>query len=291
MSSGARKTAVMETKKMSTRDKAWELMFSTRTAMSRRIDLIILWAIILSVAAVMLESVKEIQEEFDYELSVLEWVFTILFTIEYLLRIYASKNPLRYIFSFFGLVDLLSIVPTYLGLLIPGSGYGRVLRILRLLRIFRILKLSRYLNAADELLGALRASRPKIIVFLVGVLLVSTIMGTFMYIIESAESGFTSIPRSIYWAIVTVTTVGYGDISPTTVLGQTIASVLMVIGYGIIAVPTGIVSAEYAMGGKKKIDTTNCHRCHEEIRSDANFCRHCGHMQDRQPDESPPSIE
>ncbi len=268
----------MVNNKRSTRERVWDYMFSSNTNLGRRIDFVILWAIILSVFAVMLESVKWIHAKYEWELNVFEWVVTILFTVEYILRVYATRKPLRYVFSFFGLVDLLSIVPTYLGLIIPGTGFGRALRILRLLRIFRILKLSRYLHAADELMSALRTSRPKIIVFLFGVVLVAIVTGTLMYIIEDESAGFTSIPRSIYWAIVTLTTVGYGDISPATTLGQFLASILMVIGYGIIAVPTGIVSAEYSMSSIKKKSEAECEACHAPLSKADKFCSNCGHL-------------
>jgi len=275
----------MSNKPKTLREKVGILMFSANTKLGRRVDFVILWGIILSVLAVMLESVKHIQARFEFELNVFEWFVTILFSVEYILRVYSSKKPLNYVFSFFGLVDLLSILPTYLGLIDPGTGFGRALRILRLLRIFRILKLSRSLRAADELLDALRSSRPKITVFLFGVVLVAIVTGTLMYIIEDAEAGFTSIPRSIYWAIVTLTTVGYGDISPATVLGQFLASMLMVVGYGIIAVPTGIVSAEYTMTASKKKPSGECENCHGPLTESDKFCSNCGYLlPKRQPD-------
>ncbi len=259
------------------RDAIWKVMFSDETRVGRMFDIILLWAIILSVLGVMLESVDHIRRDYGPLLEWIEWVFTILFTIEYFLRILSARRPLRYIFSFFGLVDLLSILPTFLGLFIQGPQFLRIIRILRLLRVFRILKLARYLSEADNLLQALRDSRAKITVFLVGVFAAAVIMGTLMYIIEDAESGFTSIPRSIYWAIVTLTTVGFGDITPQTVLGQAFASVLMIIGYGIIAVPTGIVTAEYTMKKTAKHKHHSyCDSCGSLVEEEDNFCSNCG---------------
>lgn len=206
----------------------------------------LLWAILLSVTVVMLESVSDIKQEYGVLLRYLEWVFTILFTVEYLLRIYTTDKPKRYIGSFFGIIDLLSILPTYIGLFFVGSQYLLTIRIFRLLRVFRVLKLVRYSEESEVLAKAVYSSRRKIIVFLGTVFTIAVIMGTIMYIIEPPESGFTSIPRSIYWAIVTLTTVGYGDIAPITVPGQFLAAFIMILGYGVIAVPTGIVSVEYA---------------------------------------------
>ncbi len=223
-----------------------EVIFESDTPAGRYFDLALIWLILLSVATVVLESVREVRELYGPQLYALEWVFTLLFTVEYFLRLLSVRRPLRYATSFFGIVDLFAIIPTYLSILVPGSQYLLVIRILRLLRVFRLLKLSEYVAEADTLRLALRASRRKISVFISAVVLLVVIIGALMYVIEGEVNGFTSIPRSIYWAIVTLTTVGYGDLSPKTSLGQMLASVVMVIGYGIIAVPTGIVSVELA---------------------------------------------
>ena len=224
----------------------------------------------------MLESVESISEAYSTEIKIIEWSFTILFSIEYIARIIAVKKPLKYIFSFYGVIDLLSILPSFLGLFITGTHSLSVIRSVRLLRIFRILKLVRYVNAAQVLKTALIASKDKITVFLFAIVSLAIILGTLMYIIETPESGFTSIPRSIYWAIVTLTTVGYGDISPVTVLGQTIASIVMIMGYSILAVPTGIVGVELAKL-ESRISSQSCPDCSEEGHDlDAEYCKYCG---------------
>ncbi len=257
------------------KERVADIIFESDTFYGKLFDVVLLWAILLSVLEVMIESVTDLRLEYGNLLSYAEWLFTILFTVEYLARIWVAKNPWKYIFSFYGLVDLFSIVPTYLGLFITGSSYLRTIRIFRLLRVFRILKLVRYLSEADNLLNALKASRAKITVFLMGVVVVAVIVGTVMYIIEGPEAGFTSIPRSIYWAIVTVTTVGFGDITPQSVFGQTLASLLMIVGYGIIAVPTGIVSAEFATITREGGHLT-CGDCHHEVELQDHFCKNCG---------------
>lgn len=255
-----------------------EIIFEADTPEGKAFDVVLLVAILLSVIAVMLESVAAIQLQYKGLFKVLEWVFTILFSIEYLLRVFLTKKPLKYIFSFFGLVDLLSILPSFVGFFIAGNTYSLVtIRSLRLLRVFRVLKLGRYVGGAQTIVTGLKESRPKITVFLVAVMSLAIIMGTLMYMIEGAENGFTSIPRSIYWAIVTLTTVGYGDIAPVTVLGQTIASALMILGYGIIAVPTGIVGAEIAKQEFKNLNTQVCQACSKEgHEDDAVYCKFCG---------------
>src|SRR4028119_2216749 len=220
-----------------------EIIFEADTRAGRFFDFTLIWLILLSVATVILESVRHVREQYGELLYVLEWLFTILFTVEYVLRLLSVRRPLRYATSFFGVVDLLAIIPTYLSIFVPGSQYLLVIRILRLLRIFRLLKLAEYITEANTLRRALRASQRKISVFLSVVVLLVVIIGALMYVVEGEEHGFTSIPVSIYWAVVTLTTVGYGDISPRTPFGQMIASFVMIIGYGIIAVPTGIVSA------------------------------------------------
>ena len=262
------------------RNHLFEVVFGTETRAGKLFDIVLLWAIVLSVLAVMLESVQEISQNFGGIFLILEWTFTILFTIEYLLRLFITAKPAKYAFSFFGIIDLLATLPTYLTLFVAGGSYLVVIRSIRLLRIFRILKLGRYLREASVLSSALVASRHKIFVFLGAVFTLVMIMGTLMYMIEGGESGFTSIPRSIYWAIVTITTVGYGDIAPQTVTGQAVASMLMLMGYAIIAVPTGIVTSEIAQAEKnKKTEESTGRQCvacgkkgHDE---DAIYCKNC----------------
>lgn len=223
-----------------------EVIFGADTYAGWLFDVLLLVAILLSVFVVMLESVQEIYLSFNHQLLTIEWVLTILFTIEFGLRIWTSEKPRNYLFSFYGIVDFLSIMPSYLILFFAESHFLVTIRILRLFRIFRLLKLARYINEAEALGNALRASRRKIFVFLGFLFTICILLGSFMFVIEGPETGFTSIPRSIYWAVVTLTTVGYGDIAPQTVLGQMLATVIMITGYSIIAVPTGIVSAEFA---------------------------------------------
>jgi voltage-gated potassium channel len=255
-----------------------EVIFESDTRAGRAFDLILIWLILLSVATVVLESVREVRAQHGSLLHALEWVFTLLFTVEYCLRLLSVRRPLRYATSFFGVVDLLAIVPTYLSIFVPGSQYLLVIRILRLFRVFRLLKLSEYVAEADVLRRALRASRRKISVFISAVVLLVVIIGALMYVIEGEANGFTSIPRSIYWAIVTLTTVGYGDLSPQTSLGQMVASIVMVIGYGIIAVPTGIVSVELAEAVRqKRISGQACPSCGAEGHdADSIHCKYCG---------------
>ena len=254
-----------------------EVIFEADTPAGKAFDVSLLALILLSVLAVMLDSVSWVNEEYGDRMRVVEWVFTIVFTIEYLLRLYSVRRPLQYAFSFFGLVDLVAIIPTYLSLVVAGTQSLVVIRALRLLRVFRVLKLAQYLGEADELLRALRASRAKITVFLGTVLTVVLIMGSAMYLIEGEKAGFTSIPTGMYWAIVTMTTVGYGDITPTTVLGQMLSALLMIMGYGIIAVPTGIVSAELVRV-PKAVSTQACPSCSAEGHDhDATHCKFCGH--------------
>ena len=255
-----------------------EVIFESDTPAGRYFDLALIWLILLSVATVILESIRGVREQYGSLLYALEWVFTILFTIEYSLRLLSVRHPLRYARSFFGVIDLLAIIPTYLSVFLPGSQYLLVIRILRLLRVFRLLKLSEYVMEADTLRRALRASRRKISVFISAVVLLVVIIGAMMYVIEGESNGFTSIPVSIYWAIVTLTTVGYGDLSPKTPLGKMLASIVMVIGYGIIAVPTGIVSVELAHAVREKgISGQSCPACSAEGHDpDAVHCKYCG---------------
>ena len=255
-----------------------EIIFEADTPAGRAFDVGLLVCILISVAAVLLESVPDIQLRFGRWLRGLEWAVTVLFTAEYLLRLVSVGKPLRYALSFFGLVDLLAILPTYLSLFIAGTQSLIVIRALRLLRVFRVLKLMHFLGEAQMLLAALRASFRKITVFLGTVLTLVLIIGALMYLIEGEASGFTSIPESIYWAIVTLTTVGYGDIAPQTPLGKSLASLVMVTGYGILAVPTGIVTVELAqLSTKKPVSTQACPECSGEGHDvDARFCKHCG---------------
>ena len=257
------------------RDQVREIIFGVETRGGRGFDVLLLWMILVSVGAVLLESVPSIQAQWGPELRWLEWTFTALFTVEYGLRLVSVERPIRYATSFFGWVDLLAILPTYLGLFFPGAHSLLVIRALRLLRVFRVLKLVRYMGESSTLLAALRASRAKITVFLGGVLTLALILGTMVYLVEGAENGFTSIPRALYWAIVTMTTVGYGDIAPRTVLGQMLATIVMVLGYAIIAVPTGIVSAELRHTPDEPSGRL-CVSCGVgDHRTDAIFCRRC----------------
>ncbi len=259
------------------RAKTHEIIFEADTPAGKAFDVALIISIILSVIAVMLDSVGAINRNHGIWLFRIEWIFTILFTIEYLLRLFCIGRPLRYAGSFFGVVDLLAILPTYLSLIIPGGQYFVVIRILRVLRIFRVLKIVQYLKEAEILLQAFRSSRRKIAIFLFAVLSLVVIFGSFMYIIEGEENGFTSIPRSIYWAIVTLTTVGYGDISPKTNLGQAIAALVMILGYSILAVPTGIVTAELTQAAGKSVSTQACRDCSAEGHAvDAVHCKACG---------------
>ncbi|MDX2472814.1 MAG: ion transporter [Candidatus Krumholzibacteria bacterium] len=258
-----------------------EIIFEADTAAGRFFDLALIWSILISVAAVMLDSVAAVRAQFGPVLTVIEWFFTILFTLEYLLRLWCIGKPLRYATSFFGLVDLLAILPTFLSLVMPGSRYLLVIRILRVLRIFRVLKLMQYLNEAQLMIRALRAAGHKIAVFFATVMTLVVIFGSVMYIVEGEAHGFTSIPRSIYWAIVTMTTVGYGDISPQTAVGQTIAAIVMLIGFTIIAVPTGIVASEMSRSQRRavstQVSTQVCTECAAEGHdADARHCKMCG---------------
>jgi len=257
--------------------KLHEIIFEADTAAGKLFDIFLILTILLSVVAVMLDSVKSINGYYGNILYTAEWIFTILFTIEYFLRITAISKPWGYMRSFYGVVDLLAVLPTYLGVIFPGIHFLLVIRLLRVLRIFRVLKLIQYISEAKMLRQALRASGRKITIFIFTVLTLVTIMGSLMYVIEGEANGFTSIPLSIYWAIVTLTTVGYGDISPMTGLGQMLAAIIMICGYGIIAVPTGIVTVEMNRLAVKKISTQSCPECSAEGHDyDAKFCKICG---------------
>jgi voltage-gated potassium channel len=253
-----------------------EVIFEADTPAGRAFDVCLLIAIVVSVIAVMLESVAGIRREYGGVLRAVEWTLTVAFTIEYALRLVAVDRPWRYARSFFGLVDLLAVVPTYLALLLPAAQSLMVIRAIRLLRVFRILKLAHFLGEAQQLVQALRASRRKITVFLGGVVTIVVIMGALMYLVEGEEHGFTSIPTSMYWAVVTMTTVGYGDVAPKTPLGQFLAAALMILGYAIIAVPTGIVSVELAKTGRA-VSRQACPACGAEGHDvDATHCKYCG---------------
>jgi voltage-gated potassium channel len=257
------------------RGKLYEVIFESDTPAGKWFDVLLILCILVSVAAVMLDSVAAVNRRYGPWLYGIEWFFTIVFTVEYVLRLISSGRPVRYATSFFGVVDLLSIIPTYLSVLLEGSKYLLVIRVIRILRVFRVLKLVPYIGEAELLMRALRASRRKIIVFLTTVLTLVVIFGSLMYVIEGEANGFTSIPRSIYWAVVTLTTVGYGDISPKTGIGQAVAAVIMILGYGIIAVPTGIVTVELTQAAAR--GTGTCPGCGGEGHdADAAFCKHCG---------------
>ncbi|MCU0320350.1 MAG: ion transporter [Flavobacteriales bacterium] len=259
------------------RQRLYRIIFLSDSPAGKRFDVVLLYAILLSVVLVLLESVASVEAEWGAQLRALEWLLSGLFLIEYVLRIWCSPQPRHYILSFYGVVDLLAILPSFLNLLVPGIASLTVVRVLRLTRVFRILNLLDYVREARLLLLALLASRHRIIVFMLAVLAMVTVFGAIMFVVETPEAGFTSIPRSIYWAIVTLTTVGYGDIAPKTDLGQAIASAIMILGYAIIAIPTGIVSVEVARRSKRADDRV-CEQCGTtEHRSDARYCHQCGH--------------
>lgn len=260
------------------REKVYEIIFEADTPFGKAFDVALLSAIVGSVLTVCLDSVAAFEQHYHEVFVIAEWTFTALFSIEYVLRLVSVRQPLRYVFSFYGLVDLLSILPSYLSLVIPGSQHLVVIRILRLLRVFRVLKLGRYVSESQILMTAIKNSRAKITVFLFAVLTVVVVIGAAMYLIEGPEHGFTSIPRAMYWAIVTLTTVGYGDVTPQTVVGQMLSSVLMILGYGIIAIPTGIVTAELTSIVRPNLVTTRtCPTCLSEGHSTAaRFCSDCG---------------
>jgi voltage-gated potassium channel len=263
------------------REKVHEIIYEADTPAGKLFDVLLLIVILISILLVMLESVENIESKYAVFLNTSEWVITILFTLEYILRIISVKKPKTYIFSFYGIIDLLSTIPKYLSLFVLGTHSLVALRALRLLRVFRILKLTRFIGESANFGKALKRSRAKIAVFLSFVIVLCIILGTVMYLVESEQdSGFTSIPRSVYWAIVTLTTVGYGDIAPITALGQFIASLIMILGYGIIAVPTGIVTSEMTKSERKLIpnNTQACANCNESYHQDgAEYCHKCGH--------------
>ncbi|WP_047415459.1 ion transporter [Cellulophaga sp. Hel_I_12] len=271
------------------KSKIHEIIYEADTPMGKWFDIALFFLIIISVILVMLESIQGIDAKYHSTLLTLEWVVTIFFTIEYIARVVSIKKPTEYIFSFYGIIDLLSTIPLYLSYVLAGSQVLLALRAFRLLRVFRILKLVRFLGEASQLKNALKASRAKITVFLFAVTIVAIILGTLMYLVEGEEAGFTSIPTSVYWTIVTLTTVGYGDIAPITPQGQFLATIIMLVGYGVIAVPTGIVTVEFgkhlkgnsAVGAKEgtyvHVNTQACTTCAKEgHRDDASHCYNCG---------------
>jgi len=268
----------MNKSKNSTKERLHEIIFEADTSAGKIFDEILLVFILLSVSVVMIDSVPSIHLDYQAYLNIAEWFFTIVFSLEYILRVWTTKIKSNYVFSFYGIIDLLSVLPTYIGLFLTGTHFLVVIRILRLLRVFRVLKLVQFIGASRLLLKSFASSKHKITVFFLFVLLMVTIMGSIMYIIESPEDGFTSIPRSIYWAIVTLTTVGYGDIAPQTVLGQFIASIVMLMGYAIIAVPTGIITNELIQENKKQNTNTQvCSNCNADNHDDdAKYCKYCG---------------
>ena len=259
------------------RERAAEIVFGTETVAGKTFDLFLIVAIVVSVATVMLETVEDVRAAHGPVLRAIQWTFTILFTVEYGLRLWSAPRRLQYATSAFGIIDLVSVLPTWLLALFPGAHVVLAIRVLRLLRVFRVLKLGHYVSEGAQLSRALRQSRPKITVFLVAVLTTTLVLGSLMYVVEGPENGFTSIPLSVYWAIVTLTTVGYGDVSPHTPVGQALASAVMILGYGIIAVPTGIVTVELGNIAREGLGGRTCPRCglprHEP---DSRFCRRCG---------------
>lgn len=260
--------------------KLHEIIYEADTPAGKWFDIILLFLILASIAVVMLESVADIGNRYAHELNLAEWIITVLFTLEYFARIVVIKKPKEYIFSFYGVIDFLSTIPKYLSLFFMGSHALVALRALRLLRVFRILKLARFIGEGNELANALKSSRAKISVFLLAIFMLCIVLGTVMYMIEGdSGGGFTSIPRSVYWAIVTLTTVGYGDIAPVTPFGQFIASIIMILGYAVIAVPTGIVYSEMTKDRRKvHLNTQSCTECSaSNHRDDADFCYECGH--------------
>ena len=259
------------------KNRLYTIIFGHDTPAGKLFDLILIYTILFSVIVVVLDSVTILSDNYGLYFRGVEWILTIFFTIEYGVRIYCSPNPWRYIFSYYGIVDLLSIIPSYLSLFLSGISYLLIIRLLRVLRIFRVLKLVRYLTEANILARSLAMSRRKIFVFFSAVFVLATIFGSLMFIVEGPENGFTSIPKSIYWTVVTITTVGYGDITPQTIIGQVIAALVMLTGYSILAVPTGIFTAEIAHEMQRQRDNKYCQHCersgHEQ---DADYCRYCG---------------
>ncbi|WP_153446725.1 ion transporter [Vibrio algicola] len=257
--------------------KLYVIIFGTHTTAGRRFDIMLIVAIICSLIILILDSVPSFVAKWHYEFDLLEYLFTAIFTLEYLLRLYCSPKPKAYAKSFYGIIDLLAILPTYLAFFFPAASFIGIIRLLRVMRIFRILKLVRFLQDSNLLVRTLVTSQRKILIFFSAVAILVTIFGALMYVIEGPENGFTSIPRGIYWAIITITTVGYGDVVPQTPLGQAVAALTMLLGYSILAVPTGIITAELNQEMKAHRSLVLCPNCtksgHE---TDALFCKHCG---------------
>ena len=269
----------MNDAKISIKATLFDIIFGTETPAGKRFDLILICTILISVLAVAIDSVAEYHRSFGYYLLIAEWTFTLLFTLEYLVRIWIHPKPWSYIRSFYGIVDLLSILPSFIAYLIPQASFMMIIRILRVLRIFRILRLFRYIRETNILLRSLNASKRKIFVFFCFILSLTTLFGSLMFVIEGPENGFSSIPKSIYWAIVTITTVGYGDISPQTPLGQAIAALAMITGYSVIAVPTGILTAELAVEMLRNKSNFLCQSCDRPGHdNDALYCKFCGKL-------------
>lgn len=259
------------------KQKLYEIIFKADTKPGKIFDISLLSLIIISILAVMLESVSSIDSRYGTALNIIEWVVTFFFSVEYILRIWIVKQPRKYIFSFYGIIDLMAILPSFLEIFFAGAHGMIIIRALRLLRVFRLFKLTRYTSESNQLMRALKASRTKISIFLFTVVTIVIVIGTLMYLVEGEENGFTSIPKSIYWAITTLTTVGYGDIAPGTNLGQFLASIVMIIGYAIIAVPTGIVTAEISRTRYTWNSNQRCPECLKEGHdSDAKNCKFCG---------------
>lgn len=259
------------------RNRLHEIIFEADTPAGKAFDVLLIASILASVIIVMLDSVQEIRARHGTLFYILEWIFTVLFSVEYVLRLATIGRPWRYATSFYGVVDLLAVLPTYVSMIFPGSQYLLVIRILRVLRVFRVLKLVQFVGESRVLMSAIRASMRKITVFLFAVLTLIVVLGSVMYLVEGGRNGFTSIPKSIYWAVVTLTTVGYGDLVPATNLGKALAMVVMILGYGIIAVPTGIVTVEFSHAFKRRITTQSCPQCSAEGHDpDARHCKICG---------------
>lgn len=262
------------------REKIKIILYGTNTILGRMFDLVLLGLILLSVVLVMLDTVEGISQKYHSQLLICEWIITVFFTIEYLLRILSIQKPLKYVFSFYGIIDLLAILPMYMSIFFPATNILTIVRVLRFFRLFKILHIPQISHQSYQLKEALEASKEKILVFIYFVMISAVIIGASMYVVEGKESGFTSIPAGIYWAIVTLTTVGYGDISPATPLGQFLASLVMIMGYGIIAVPTGIVTAEFAKNSLRSnsVSTKNgCQKCKAQVHFDsAKYCHECG---------------
>lgn len=263
--------------KKTLKEKLFIIIFEADTRAGQLFDKTLIFLILLSLVVVVVDSIESFSSEFHFSLTVLEWIFTLIFSLEYIARVYCAKNRMQYIKSFYGIIDLVAILPTYLAMLFPELHALIDVRVLRLIRIFRIFKLTEYVTEYVHLGAALAASRRKIFVFLSGVLMIVMVLGTLMYVVEGPANGFTSIPTSIYWAISTMTTVGFGDITPKTDLGRFITSIMMLMGWGTLAVPTGIVTAELASSRTEQVTTRTCKECMSEGHGATDqYCRHCG---------------